>query len=60
MGVIIIKKINIIIIGEINFPKYSPNLIQTELSGVSIFEFNKPKIKNVKPKIKAHTLISEP
>ena len=34
-------------IGAIIFPKSSPNLIQIEFNGESIFAFNKPKIKNI-------------
>ena len=34
-------------IGAIIFPKSSPNLIQIEFNGESIFAFYKPKIKNI-------------
>ena len=40
------------IIGEIIFPRIIPNLNHTLLSGVKIFEFNKPSIKKVIEKIK--------
>ena len=36
-----------IIIGEIILPKKIPNLNQSLLSGVRIFEFNIPKIKKI-------------
>ena len=36
-----------ITIGEIKFPRNSPNFIQNLLSGVKIFEFKIPKIKKI-------------
>ena len=46
------------IIGEIKLPKKIPNLNQSLFRGVSILEFNKPKIKKIKEIIKDHALIS--
>ena len=52
------KKINPMIIGEINFPKNIPNLNHILLSGERIFELSRPKIRKTKDNIKDHILIS--
>ena len=44
--------------GAIIFPKISPSLIQLFLTGVRIFEFIKPKTKNIDAIPNAHILIN--
>ncbi len=46
------------IIGEIKLPKKIPNLNQSLFRGVSILEFNKPKIKKTNDTSKDHALTS--
>ena len=46
------------IIGDIIFPKITPNLNHNLFSGVKIFEFNSPKIIKIKEIIKDHILMS--
>ena len=45
-----------ITIGEIIFPKNSPNFIQSLFKGVKSFEFNNPRIKKIKAIINAQSL----
>ena len=49
-----------IIIGEIKLPKKIPNLNQTLLKGVRIFEFNIPKIRKINEITIDQILISFP
>jgi hypothetical protein len=46
------------IIGDIIFPRYIPNLNQSLFNEVRIFELNKPRTKNIKEIINDQTLIS--
>lgn len=46
VGVITVKNIIIIIIGEIIFPKIIPNLNHILFNGVKIFEFSIPNVRN--------------
>ena len=57
MGVTTKKNIIPIITGETIDPKNIPNLNQILFSGVSIFEFNNPKIKKTRAIIKDQYLI---
>ena len=52
IGVTIIKKIRLIIIGDTIFPNIIPNLNQAKLRGDKIFEFIKPKTKKIIENIK--------
>ena len=58
IGVTTKKKIIPMIIGDIIFPKITPNLNHNLFSGVKIFEFNSPKIMKIKEIIKDHILMS--
>ena len=57
IGVTIIKNINAIIIGEIILPKSNPNFNHNLLTGLKIFEFNKPKTKKINDNKRDHNLI---
>ena len=56
----IAKKITPMTTGETSLPNKIPNLNQTWLNGVSIFEFKIPKIKKIIEIIKDQTLIFPP
>ena len=57
MGVTTKKNIKPITIGEIIFPKNSPNLNQILFKGDKNFEFNSPKERKANETIKDHNLI---
>ena len=57
MGVRIVKKTKNMTIGEIIFPRDSPNFTQPLFKGIKILEFNNPSIKKTNDIIKAHNLI---
>ena len=57
MGVTTKKKMIPITKGDIIFPKKIPNLNHNLFNGIKILEFNNPKIKNNKDKIKDQYLI---
>ena len=48
IGVTTKKNIILITIGETMLPSNNPNLNQILFKGVRIFEFNKPKVKNIR------------
>ena len=56
IGVTTIKKIIIITIGEIIFPRKIPNLNQILFKGVSNFEFNNPNKRKINEAIKNQML----
>ena len=60
VGVTTRKKTKPITIGETNLPRRIPNLNHSKLSGVSIFEFNNPNIKNITERIIAQDLMLSP
>ena len=55
-GVRTMKKTTIIIIGDITFPKISPNFIHKLFKGSNNLEFNRPKNKKIIDIIKDHIL----
>ena len=57
MGVTTKKNIKPITIGEIIFPKNSPNLNQILFKGDKNFEFNSPKTRKANETNKDHNLI---
>ena len=57
IGVTTKKNITLITIGETMLPSNNPNLNQILFKGVRIFEFNKPKVKNIIATINDQNLI---
>ena len=58
IGVRTTKKIAAITIGGIILPKTSPSFIHERFKGVNIFEFSRPKTRNIKLNINDHILRS--
>ena len=56
MGVTTKKNIRLITIGEIIFPKNTPNLNQAWFKGVKILELTNPRIKKINEIINDHII----